>query len=61
MKTNILLVVLGAFILQTNIFAQKKNEKFRLHIRKTTSPVVIDGVIEEKAWKEGSPPWKVWE
>ena len=51
MKKNILLVVLGTFIL-TNSFAQKKNDAFRLHIRKTTAPVIIDGVIDEKAWKE---------
>jgi len=32
-------------------FAQKKNESFRLHIRKTTSPIVIDGVADDQAWK----------
>ena len=32
--------------------AQKKNESFQLNIRKTTSPVTIDGVVDEQAWKE---------
>ena len=36
-------------MLQTN--AQKKNEAFRLNIRKTTSPVIIDGIVDEEAWK----------
>ena len=31
--------------------AQKKNETFRLHIRKTTAPIVIDGVGDDLAWK----------
>lgn len=34
------------------IFAQKKNENFRLHIRKTNLPVVIDGVANDDAWKD---------
>ncbi len=32
--------------------AQKKNNNFRLHIRKTTFPVIIDGIINEKAWED---------
>ncbi|WP_223308437.1 DUF5916 domain-containing protein [Maribacter polysiphoniae] len=32
--------------------AQKKNESFRLHIKKTTSPIVIDGVADDAAWKD---------
>jgi hypothetical protein len=52
MKKQFLLVLLGTFLLQTHCFAQKKNESFRLNIRKTTSPVVIDGIIDEQAWKE---------
>lgn len=33
-------------------FAQKKNETFRLNIRKASSPVIIDGVMNELAWEE---------
>ncbi|WP_223170130.1 DUF5916 domain-containing protein [Maribacter aquimaris] len=32
--------------------AQKKNESFRLHIKKTTSPIVIDGVADDPAWED---------
>lgn len=32
--------------------AQKKNESFRLNIRKTTSQIEIDGIGDEQAWKE---------
>jgi hypothetical protein len=32
--------------------AQKKNNGFQLHIRKTTGPVVIDGAMNEAAWLE---------
>lgn len=30
--------------------AQKKNDAYQLHIRKATSPVKIDGVVNEPAW-----------
>jgi len=32
--------------------AQKKNEDFRLHIRKTNLPVNIDGIADDEAWKD---------
>lgn len=32
--------------------AQKKNETFRLHIKKASSPVTIDGTVEEQAWQD---------
>ena len=32
-------------------FAQKKNSSYRLHIRKTTSPIQVDGEMDELAWK----------
>jgi hypothetical protein len=31
--------------------AQKKNSAYQLHINKTTSPVTIDGVMDETAWQ----------
>ena len=31
--------------------AQKKNESFRLNIRKISSPIVIDGVGDDQAWE----------
>jgi hypothetical protein len=32
--------------------AQKKNNQFQLHIRKTTEPVIIDGVMNDVAWQQ---------
>ncbi|OYX90811.1 MAG: hydrolase, partial [Sphingobacteriia bacterium 35-40-5] len=32
--------------------AQKKNAAFRLHIHKITSPIKIDGLLNEAAWKQ---------
>jgi hypothetical protein len=33
-------------------FAQKKNEAYQYHIHRATSPVVIDGIMNEEAWRE---------
>ena len=33
-------------------FAQKKNASFQLNIRKTSSPIAIDGVADDKAWQD---------
>ncbi|HEY9488441.1 MAG TPA: hydrolase, partial [Chryseosolibacter sp.] len=32
--------------------AQKKNDAFQLQIRQATSPILIDGVMDEPAWHE---------
>lgn len=39
-------------ILAFSGWAQKKNESFRLHIRRATAPIVIDGVADDSAWKD---------
>lgn len=49
MLKNILLIplcLLGIFS-----FAQKKNSSYRLHIRKTNSPIQVDGEMDELAWR----------
>jgi hypothetical protein len=33
------------------LFAQKKNAGFELHIRRASSPMVIDGLLNEAAWQ----------
>ncbi len=33
-------------------WAQKKNESFRLHIKRATSPIEIDGVADDPAWQD---------
>ena len=50
MKKYLVILLIGISILQTN--AQKKNEAFRIHIRKTTLPIIIDGIANDKAWQE---------
>ncbi len=35
-----------------SLFAQKKNERFQLHIRKTSLPIKIDGIMDEAAWQQ---------
>ena len=39
------------FLISYNLLAQKKNESFQLHIHKVSSPVKIDGAIDDEAWK----------
>ncbi len=48
MKKYLLTLLIGTVFLQT--IAQKKNESFRLNIRKTNFPVIIDGIANDKAW-----------
>ena len=49
MKNPYLSLIVALIFLQG--IAQKKNESFRLNIRKTTAPIVIDGVADDLAWK----------
>jgi hypothetical protein len=45
------LLVCFLFIVCLSASAQKKNEGYRLHIRKTDRPVLVDGVADDVAWK----------
>jgi hypothetical protein len=38
-------------IICANIFAQKKNENYKYHITRTSSPIKIDGNLDELAWQ----------
>jgi len=42
------LLCLGSFF----TYAQKINSRFKLHIHKTTEPVLIDGIMNDAAWQE---------
>ncbi len=44
-----LIIIVGTTPL--SIFAQKKNEAYQLHIRKTESTIKVDGIIDEETWK----------
>src|SRR5690606_41033717 len=48
----LLLVTVVFFGINFPLLAQKINSSYRLHIKKATSPVIIDGVLEEEAWME---------
>ena len=50
MKTYYFLLLIIACSFQT--YAQKKNETFRLNIRKTTIPIIIDGIANDQAWQD---------
>ncbi len=51
-KNNAFGLLIVMILLSGTITAQKKNAKFRLHIKKATSVVKIDGVVNELAWQE---------
>jgi len=46
--------LLIAFLLLNSLFsfAQSKNEKVEYRIRRATSPLKIDGIVDEKAWAD---------
>ena len=50
MKTYYFLLLIIACSFQN--YAQKKNEAFRLNIRKTTLPIIIDGIANDRAWQD---------
>ena len=37
------------------VFAQKINNAYKLRIAETRAPVVVDGLLEEDAWKNAEP------
>ncbi len=47
-----LLYCLLFYLLYQPLAAQKKNEAYQLHIKRASSPVKIDGAIDEPAWQE---------
>lgn len=36
----------------SQVIAQKKNEAYQLHIRRTNLPITIDGVADDEAWQD---------
>ena len=40
-----------SFLGPFSVFAQKKNASFQLHIHRASSPVIIDGKMDDAAWK----------
>jgi hypothetical protein len=35
-----------------SLAAQKENDAYQLHIRKASSPIIVDGIMDEQAWLE---------
>lgn len=50
MKSRFLL--LSLFLFCNPLLAQKKNAEYLLNIKKASSPIVIDGEVDELAWQE---------
>ena len=46
------LLVGSFFLLTLTAFAQKKNAAFQLQMRKASSAIAIDGVMDEQAWND---------
>ncbi|MBC3785545.1 carbohydrate binding family 9 domain-containing protein [Spirosoma utsteinense] len=55
-----LLFLLSALLLTAPSLAQKKNESYQIHINRATSPVVIDGAVEETAWQAAEVANNFW-
>ncbi|MGN6510101.1 MAG: DUF5916 domain-containing protein, partial [Chitinophaga sp.] len=39
-------------LITLTVSAQKKNDAYQLHMRKATSPIKIDGIADEQAWRD---------
>lgn len=50
LKFSFFFISVAGFFLKAE--AQKKNEKFQVHIKRTNSPMIIDGESTEQGWKD---------
>lgn len=56
-----LTIALAAFLfIPSLLLAQKKNESYQLHIRRSHAPISIDGSIDEAAWKDAEVATDFW-
>lgn len=51
-KSKSVCLLLCFCIYTFSLRAQKKNDAFRLHISKASSPVKVDGIMDEEVWKK---------
>jgi hypothetical protein len=49
-KSSLLLFIF--LIVYSNLSAQKKNSNYVVHIHKTSSPLIIDGIDNDEAWQQ---------
>ena len=40
------------YLICFSLFAQKKNDRYKLDIRKSTSPIKVDGLEQDEAWAQ---------
>ncbi len=45
-----ILLLISSCLCGIALCAQKKNDAYKLHIHKASSPISIDGVMDERAW-----------
>ncbi|WP_420148805.1 DUF5916 domain-containing protein [Spirosoma sp.] len=57
-----LLLNFSIFFLLSSSFllAQKKNESYQLHINRATSPIALDGIVDEPAWQAAEVATDFW-
>ncbi|MGM0946503.1 MAG: DUF5916 domain-containing protein [Bacteroidota bacterium] len=52
MNIKLYFLSFGLFLFTQLLYAQKINDSYRLNMKKASSPIVIDGVMDEQAWEE---------
>lgn len=60
MKFSCIFSVLFLFFSPSFLLAQKANENYQLHISRATSPITIDGAIDEAAWQNAEVASNFW-
>ena len=60
MKRLLYLSFLCLLLSMSSVLAQKENAAYKLHISRATSPVVLDGVVDEPAWQAAEIATNFW-
>ena len=60
MKLSVSFLVAYLLLSHSSLLAQKKNESYQLHISRATSPVILDGAVDEPAWQAAEVASDFW-
>lgn len=60
MKFSATCLLIYLLLNHTVLLAQKKNENYQLHISRATSPISIDGAVDEPAWQAAEVASDFW-
>ena len=60
MRFLLILSVVFPLVSHTPLLAQKQNESYQLHISRATSPVTLDGAVDEPAWQAAEVATDFW-